>query len=161
MARRNPHVTPTALKILKSDRRTQSAHGKLTADMELPAVPVNAYPTWPRQFQMEALRMWKRLMPHLQKYGLVTDADLSAFARYCQDAGEVKWLQSVLDKEGYTQRSNANGMVASCYWSMRNKIQDRMLKTEVEFGFTPASRSRVKVSHGADDAPKKQAWAGL
>ena len=77
MATRGRKPKPTVLKILEGNP------GKRPINENEPIPPKGTVkcPTW---LEPEAKKEWKRLAPSLEAMGVLTQADLTAFAGYCQ-----------------------------------------------------------------------------
>lgn len=126
-----------------------------------PDVAVPRMPTW---LPARAKAEWKRIVPELERLGLISLIDLAALASYCVAYSEVEEATRTLEKEGRI-----------CVWSIFDKqgvkvgerlkahpaVQmqrdaARLVKQFIsEFGLTPASRSRVQgVGSGEEADPR-------
>ncbi len=92
MGRRGPPPKPTALRVLHGDRKD-----RINTSEPSPAAAEVRPPDW---LGGEALGVWRRLAPDLERKGVLSAWDVEAFAVYCDAA--VRHVKSVerLDVEG-------------------------------------------------------------
>lgn len=108
----------------------------------------------PEWFDAEARTQWFRIVPEMKSLGLLTGLDQSAIEITCQTIADyVRYCQAIKDAEIELMQT-PNGMPTQIpYVSMRNKSAELARKYLVEFGLTPASRTRLHVpSTGTPDA---------
>lgn len=144
MGRRGPAPKPTKLRIL------QGNPGKRKVRKDEPAPPPVADGDAPDFLEGLALDEWNRVAPELRKLGLLTVVDVPMLAIYCSTfaswrAAELKVRELTKDpKEGY-----AAALMQG--WVKRAKEERAALRQlAAEFGFTPASRSRVPAAGGGE-----------
>ena len=128
MGSRGPQKKPTATLAkrgsrLAKDRKSEPTYG-LTSDIKSPG-----------SLGDDGKKQWNRLMPILANQGVLTDADLTAFERYC-----FMWD---LWKELTAQ---PNFSLASVL-----KIEEKLSKLEQQFGLTPSSRPNVKATKNVQE----------
>ena len=93
----------------------------------------------------EAREHWLGLSPELEAIGLLTSIDTQAFAVYCQSYAELIQAEDELLKGGRTQTTK-DGFVRKSPWlSVRDEAHKRMMQIGGQFGFSPASRTRIEV----------------
>lgn len=80
----------------------------------------------------------------LYRLGLLTVVDMAALASYCQAYGRWKHAERMLAEEGEVATTPNGYAVQSVWLQIANKAMEQMHRFMVEFGFTPASRTRVK-----------------
>jgi P27 family predicted phage terminase small subunit len=92
---------------------------------------------------MVAQREWARLTKELSKLGLITQLDRGALATYC--GAYAMWVEAMEQIQKYgTMVKSPNGFpVQSPYLAIANRQAEIMMRIASEFGFTPASRSRI------------------
>lgn len=132
-----PRPLPKALKVLRGTYR-----GDQNAEHE--AMPETRLPSCPAHIQGEARREWKRTGKLLKDLGLIADVDRSAFAAYCQ--AWARWVdaEGKMREYGVVIVDKGKGeMKLSPFWGVANMAMDQMRHFLVEFGMTPASRTRV------------------
>lgn len=150
MARR---PTPTALKALTGSKR---AAGEAKNQPKPAALPTGI-PTWlPRK----SVPYWPKLAAMMARAKIATEADevvlgmyATAFAEWCEAQGEIAKL-------GVIVKSPSGYPIQNPWVAISNKAFERLHKTGVELGLTPAARSRVKTAGAADD-PESDPWAAL
>lgn len=140
-------VVPTPLKLLRGNpgQRKVKPEIKWRKDGTIPAPP--------RFLKGAARDEWLRVSTELHRLGLLTGADLHAFAAYC--VSFARWVEAeeaVLDENGKTKFSyitdKGNQLYNPDLAAARQAMAD-MVKYACEFGLTPASRSRIATA--ADD----------
>jgi P27 family predicted phage terminase small subunit len=86
-----------------------------------------------------------RLTAELAKLNLITKLDRGALATYC--VAYALWIEAIeqIQKYGAMIKSPTGYPVQSPYLAIANRQAEIMLRVASEFGFTPASRSRISV----------------
>lgn len=108
-------------------------------------------PTCPKHLDKAGQAEWKRISAELLSLGLLTAVDRAALAAYC--ATWSRWINAEqnIQKLGAVIKSPKSGYpVQNPYVGIANTSLDQMRKFLVEFGMTPASRSRLSVADGYD-----------
>jgi len=152
-----PAPKPTKLKKLEGNP------GKRPLNQSEPQPEVEK-PSCPDWLCYEAKVEWKRIVPKLMALGLLTRVDRAALAAYCQAYGRwakaEKALKAIEDKfenvnagSGMCYQTSNGNWVMQPLVSVANKALEQMHKFLVEFGMTPASRTRiiVKPSESEDE----------
>lgn len=113
--------------------------------------PLNAYeprpdpavPDCPPELGPAAKREWDRLAGDLGKLKIITNLDRAALAAYC--GAYSLWADATeqIQKYGAMIKSPTGYPVQSPYIAIANRQAEIMLRIASEFGFTPASRSRI------------------
>lgn len=100
-----------------------------------------------------AKQEWKRIVPKLSVLGLLGDIDRAALAGYCNAYGTWEEANRLLRKQGLIVEVGKNGHLAqNPLLQVVNKQSDMMKGYLVEFGMTPAARTRVAGDSGEDPA---------
>jgi P27 family predicted phage terminase small subunit len=148
MAGRRPK--PTALKELEGNP------GKRALNKREPK-PTGT-PTCPSHLDAEAKKEWRRISKELIAIGLLTSVDRAALAAYCSSYSRWIAAEESIQKFGTVIKSPKSGFpIQNPYVSIANTALDHMRKYAVEFGLTPASRSRLQVDPaGSQDDPFKR-----
>jgi P27 family predicted phage terminase small subunit len=132
---------PTALKKAEGTFRP----GRAPQNEPKPKARLPRGPNW---LDPIAKREWRRAGKLLNELGLMTEVYLMAFACYCTAVSDLTSAQKVLQKEGLTCRYvNKNGyanIVRRPQVQMKNDALKQIKAFAVEFGMTPASRTRVE-----------------
>lgn len=101
-------------------------------------------PTCPSHLLGEARREWKRITVELYSAGLMTLIDRAAIAGYCQAWARWVRAEKQLTKGGEVV-TGVNGTLKLSPWhTVAKNAKEEMRKLLIEFGMSPASRSRVE-----------------
>lgn len=157
MGARGPAPKPTALRVLEGN----PSHRPLPANEPKPEVPAKA-PSPPKGLLPAARAEWKRLAPKLIALGVLTEVDMGAFAAMCQNyayylAADQEITKGGTDPAGtYQMFTTATGyMQQHPMLAIRKQNYDNWRRSLMDFGLTPASRSRIT----ADESAKSSASA--
>lgn len=155
---------PTNLKLLEGNP------GKRPLPANEPK-PRPISPKCPAWLNREAKRLWKKLMPELERLGLMTIINGPAFEAVCQSYATWVHCEKYLEKHGLTldlERHDKEGNVIGTYVQQRpevaigQKALQAMKAFCTEFGLTPASMSRISTGRGAeDDDPMERLLRGV
>ena len=90
-----------------------------------------------------AQREWHRLAGELAALRLLTNLDRAALAAYC--GAYALWAEATeaIQKYGAMIKSPTGFPIQSPYLAIANRQAEIMMRIASEFGFTPASRSRI------------------
>ena len=127
---------PTRLKLLTGNpgRRPLNAN-EPKPEPVVPECPVELGPV--------ARREWDRLAAELAPLRILTNLDRAALAAYCGAYGMWAEATEAIQKFGTMVKSPTGYPVQSPYVSIANRQAEIMMRIASEFGFTPASRSRI------------------
>lgn len=127
---------PTRVKILTGNP------GKQRLNMHEPQ-PEPLAPDCPPQLNAVARHEWERMAAELSKLRILTALDRAALAAYC--FAYALWAEAIeaIQKYGTMVKSPSGYPIQSPYVSVANRQAEIMLRIASEFGFTPASRSRI------------------
>ena len=122
---------PTALRLVHGtrDKHKNKSEPKPTGEASAP--------TW---LSKKAKAVWKQLAPELEAIGLLTSIDEQAFA--------IKGGKTQTTKDGFVRKSP--------WLSVRDEAHKRMQQIGAQFGFSPASRTRIEVKPKDDKSDKAQ-----
>lgn len=139
----SPHPIPTPLKILRGHRpdRINKNEPKST----------EADPTPPDHLDEVARQEWDRMVPVLQSMRVLTQADRQALALYCNLFSRYLAARAAIEREGLILQGTNNLWQNNPYVKIENDCIDKMIKVLMQFGMTPASRSRLSVGDGPED----------
>ena len=138
---------PTALKKLAGNP------GRRPLNENEPKIP-EGKPTCPRHLNHHGKLEWKRIAPILYKAGLLNLTDRAMLAVYCQNWG--RWVEAELKlknmeeqfKIGQVIKTSNDNFIQNAWLGIANRAQDKMVKSAVEFGMSPSSKSRIMVQIG-------------
>lgn len=140
MGKRGPAPKPTNLKVL------QGNPGKRQLNENEPQFKkASEVPKPPAFLSTYAKKEWKRIAPFLYNNGLLTEADISSLAAYCQ--AYHRWLEAekLIRTYGYTTETDKGNIIQRPEVGIANKAMDSMLKYGKEFGLTPSSRTSLHI----------------
>lgn len=127
---------PTALKIAEGNPGKRRING---AEPKPPA----SLPDPPPHLSVAALEEWHRIAGALNQIGLLTQADRSTMAAYCQCYARWVEAEEKLATTPAILRLPSGYIQQSPWLTISNKQLELMAKYMAEIGLTPASRSRL------------------
>lgn len=129
---------PTRLKVLTGNP------GKRPLNRAEPR-PESSIPDCPPELGPVAQREWHRLVGALGALGMLTSLDRAALAAYC--GAYALWAEATqnIQKFGTMVKSPSGYPIQSPYVAIANRQAEIMMRIASEFGFTPASRSRIAI----------------
>lgn len=127
---------PTRLKVLAGNP------GRRPLNEDEPK-PEAAIPECPPELGPVAQREWQRLAEELIALRMLTNLDRAALAAYC--GAYALWAEATenIQKFGTMVKSPSGYPIQSPYVAIANRQAEIMMRIASEFGFTPASRSRI------------------
>jgi P27 family predicted phage terminase small subunit len=135
--------TPTRLKALTGNPGKRP----LNANEPLPQPQI---PDCPAELGPLARKEWDRLVTQLGPLRLLTQLDRAALATYCGAYGLWAEATEAIQKYGVMIKSPQGFPIQSPYLSIANRQAEIMMRIASEFGFTPASRSRISTPEPAE-----------
>jgi P27 family predicted phage terminase small subunit len=147
MAGRRPK--PTALKKLMGNP------GKRKLNEKEPVVP-KGIPEMPRFLNTEGRAEWRRIVPILLDMGVLTVADGKALAAYCSAYAQLAKAEAAIEKYGLicaTAVDPDTGVVElkiNPAVRIKSDAMRHLKSFLIEFGLTPAARSRLKINTNPD-----------
>lgn len=138
-------------------RRGNPGHRKVNEDEPKPSTDPVSLGKPPSFLNRDAKEEWKRIAPELVILGLLTIVDRSALAGYC--AAYSRWVKaerelqkSEKDGGGFIYKTPSGYKQQSPFIAIAKGAMETMHKFSIEFGFTPAARTRIKGSGKTNDA---------
>lgn len=152
MGKRGPAKQPTIIRYLRGDPSKEGFGSK-------EPVPPPAGTEPPDTLDGVALEKWHDTVPKLIAMGVFTAADRGTWERYCIEY--ELWLAARDKVRRYgdvmTFKPKGEGdvpyMQVSPFATQMMKYAASLLRTEMQFGLTPSSRSQVQLHNTADDDP--------
>jgi P27 family predicted phage terminase small subunit len=144
-------TVPTKLKLLRGNPSRvpigPEPEPRISADVPSP----------PEHMSPDAVVEWHKIAPELHRIGLLTEADVTAFAGWCEVA--ARWIKAERDLRGqpYTVSTDEGGTKINPLVSVANMALRDMMHGAAQFGMTPAGRARLNA--GITRPPKK--FSGL
>jgi P27 family predicted phage terminase small subunit len=127
---------PTRMKFLTGNP------GKRPLNAEEPR-PEPRVPDCPRELGAVAQQEWQRLTSELGVLRILTALDRAALAAYCNAYALWAEATAAIGKYGTIVKSPSGYPIQSPYVAIANRQTEIMMRIASEFGFTPASRSRI------------------
>lgn len=117
--------------------------------------PAPITPSCPAWLSPEAKKLWKRLVPELQRIGVLTMVDGEALAGACQSWAVYVECERLLKKEGrtyqYTNKAGATNLLPRPEVAIGQRALADFRAFCSEFGLTPASRTRINTKAGREN----------
>lgn len=142
MGKRGPARTPTNILKMRGSWRAKGREGEPRPDASAPRCP-----KWLRP---EAKRVWRELVPQLERMNVLARCDRNAIARYCQVFAKWRSAEEFLKEHGevYPEK-NASGQTLGLreypQVSQAIRFSEQLLRLEREFGLTPSARANLSV----------------
>ncbi len=136
--------SPTSLKLLHGNP------GRRPLNDNEPR-PAPRLPSAPSHLSPEAKKEWRRSGRMLLQLGVMTEADRTALALYCQAYGRWVEAEDALRRYGFMVKSPSGFPMQSPYLAVANKAMEQLRSLLSEFGLTPASRTKVQVWEPEED----------
>jgi P27 family predicted phage terminase small subunit len=144
MGARGPSPQPTALKVLRGN----PGHQRLNRREPKPRPVAPKCPAW---LDHDAKREWRRILPELDRVGLLTSVDMAALAGYCQAFSRWKEAERVLTEEGLVFSTEKGYLVPRPEVAIAKTYLGFVKTFCAEFGLTPSSRGRMTLPEVDDD----------
>lgn len=126
---------PTALKLLRGN----PGHRPINENEPKPDPGAEM----PDDLSPQAAEIWPQIAEQLQRANVLTQIDAPALALYCEAYARWKDANDKVVKLGAVVRSPNGFPMQSPYLPIANKAFEQMRRMLIEFGMTPASRSKV------------------
>lgn len=150
MGQRGPAPKPAELRVLEGNR----GHRPISLDSTFR--PETGAPSAPQWLTKEAKKAWRRLLPELVRYNLVSTLERDMLAMLCQSIGRMELLERAIAAKMASLAADGREAVAALvghtqtgyemqgvYYQLLSKEQDKVFKLLAEFGLSPAQRARV------------------
>jgi P27 family predicted phage terminase small subunit len=162
---RGAKPVPTTLKLLRGNPGHRAIQPNGEPQPQRPAT----IPDPPRRIKRSefACEEWNRIAPELWRLNLLTVADIPALAIYCQayahwcEAEEALYVMKEDDPKhhGLIVEGPNGGKTTNPLVKIAASAALNVMRFAVEFGFTPASRTRISGSASGEEPDRK--FAGL
>ena len=137
MGERGPLPKPNARR-----RNAREVTGRVTV----------AHPTKPRSLSGEAAAEWNRIVPELERSGILSTIDRALLVRYCTAWADWVELDRLLAQGGKIVRGQKGNLVRSPAWLMRRDAEQTLAELGRQLGLTPIARLRAGITH--EPAPR-------
>lgn len=122
--------------------------------------PDKTPPTCPAWLTGEARREWRRIVPELERMGLLTLVDRAALSGYCQSWARWREGERVLSRDGltyeYTNKQGESVILPRPEAAIARQYLAMVRAFCGEFGLTPSSRGRMSVAGPPEQDPLDQ-----
>jgi P27 family predicted phage terminase small subunit len=159
---------PTSVKKLRGNPGKR----KLSKDEPAPAI---ADPACPKELSKAAKKEWNSILPILREMKVLTEADSKALAAYCHNF--ARWMEAekeisrlgILVEEpvlGKPDRDTGEQEVLGYKYkknpavNISHEAQKLMKSFLIEFGMTPAARTKIRIEKPAEADPFEAYLAG-
>jgi P27 family predicted phage terminase small subunit len=126
---------PKSLKEITSSQHTHAPEAKETKPVRMLECPLELGPM--------ARQEWDRIVSELTSKGVLSSFDRGPLAVYCNAYAQYFEAMEEVQKYGAMIKSPNGYPVQSPYLAVANRHADTIIRIASEFGFTPASRSRI------------------
>jgi len=152
MGRRGPAPQPTNIRILHGNP------SKRALNKQEPQ-PRRERPSCPRWLIGEAHKEWKRVVPELDRLGLLTIVDRAALTTYCQAWARYVEAEAMLSQYGSVLKAKNSDYIQVSPYATISKQNALLVKAFCqEFGLTPASRTRISAPKAAPESDPVEEW---
>ncbi len=93
---------------------------------------------------VNALAEWRRVVPVLDKLGLITAVDKTALANYCMAFAKVMAAEKEIEEDGITVKGRT-GPIKNPAFTVWDASMKQMRAYANEFGLTPAARPKLSI----------------
>lgn len=145
---RGPKPKPTALKLLAGNPGKRA----INRDEPRPETGMGSCPSWlPKAAKAE----WGRVVPELERLGMLAKVDRAALIAFCQAVALTEDAQRMLDEHGILVPGAQGGFVKNPAATVVKEAAATIRGFAGEFGLTPSARSRLVVPRGdSNDAER-------
>lgn len=141
-----PARKPTALRILEGNP------SKRPINRNEPK-PTPGRPSRPSWLLEEAKHEWSRVVPELERLGLLTLVDRAALTTYCQAWARFVEAEAKLTQYGAVLKAKHSDYVQVSPYATISRQNAQIIRAFCgEFGLTPSSRGRMSVGKGEEGA---------
>jgi P27 family predicted phage terminase small subunit len=120
-----------------------------------------ARPARPNDLAGEARAEWDRIVPLLERMGVLCRLDRATLIRYCTLTADFVELDALLRKTGLLVRAGYRpGLAPNPLWGMRSDVLGHLLELSRQLLLTPTVRIRGGIEHvqpDAEDARERRA----
>ena len=106
-----------------------------------------ARPAKPRSLTGEAAAEWNRIVPELERSGILSTIDRALLVRYCTAWADWVELDGLLAQGSKIVRGQKGNLVRSPAWLMRRDAEQTLAELGRQLGLTPVARLRAGITH--------------
>lgn len=125
-----------------------------------PPSPPPSRPYCPAWLSPFAKTEWRRVVPELDRLGVLTRVDRSMLAGYCQEVANFKDATDIIVEAGLMVKGQKGNAVKNPMLQVQRDALRLMAQYSAMFGLTPADRVRLVGDPGAGSAPDLESILG-
>lgn len=145
MGRRGPVPMPDNVRRIRGTKPLRDAEtGEKVKRLVLPPVA----PKPPEGLSRKASAEWRRIVPELERAGVLAEIDRGALTAYVTAWAHMQEAEEILKREGLI-RETKDGLSRHPAWIVYREANRTMLAAARELYLTPTSRLRIPVPRGA------------
>lgn len=110
----------------------------------------------PIHLEGDALEKWYELAAELHPVGLLTSIDVDSLMFYCTLFARWKKAEKIVKEKGEVIKTVNGNIIQNPYLAISNRALKEMNRLAVEFGLTPASRSRIRTDPPDSETEKER-----
>ena len=115
-----------------------------------------ARPSMPRTLSAEARAEWRRIVPELERIGILATIDRGVLMRYCESWADWLELQALLRQSGKLLKGARGHFVRNPLWFMKQDAEQTLIELGRQLGLTPVARLRAGIVHELPEDPKEE-----
>lgn len=124
-------------------RRRNAREVKATLPASRPVMPVG--------LTGEARAEWDRVVPELDRMGVLASVDRGLLMRYCSAWADWVELSDQIEKAGRVVRGQGGELVRNPLWLLRRDAEATLIECGRQLTLTPAARLRAGIKHEQDE----------
>ncbi|MGW6571679.1 phage terminase small subunit P27 family [Streptomyces sp. NPDC054945] len=144
-----PPPTPSRLVELKGNPSKKKLNG---SEPE----PTRGAPRPPADLRGEALAEWGRIVPELDRLGLLSRVDRAYLVAYVEAWAVFNSAREAMAEYGPLVAGRDGGLVKNPAAQVLRDSADLMIKFGSRFGLSPSDRTRLSVAPESEDGPDAQ-----
>jgi P27 family predicted phage terminase small subunit len=144
-----PPPTPSKLVELKGNPGKKKVSG-------VEPEPARGAPKPPADLSGEALAEWGRVVPELDRLGLITKVDRAYLVAYVEAWATFDSARAAMREYGPLVAGRDGGMVKNPAAQVMRDAADLMIKFGARFGLSPSDRTRLSVPSEPEGGPDAQ-----
>lgn len=139
---------PASLRLLKGRSPGRDSGGRVVTP---PPQVVPACPERPDWLTDDAVDMWERVTPELERLGLLGRIDQGALVAYCEAWSTWREARRLLEVDGVVVAGRDGNLVRHPALLAANAASSELRAWAVQLGLTPAARQRMQAAPVDDD----------
>ena len=152
MGRRGPAPKATPIRLLEGNPSKRA----INRNEPKPSARCPPCPQW---LLPEAKREWRRVVPELERCGVLTQVDRAALATYCQAWARYVEAEAKIAQYGDVLKSKRSDYIqVSPYITISRQMSQTVKAFATEFGLTPGSRTRISAAPAEGSSDPFEEW---